>query len=72
MLDVTWSASIDMRVIATMNDYSKIAKWLALRGEQLSLAELTRELAHTPCGPLDMEFPDRVTLAAIRFDPAAN
>jgi hypothetical protein len=57
ILTTTDSAS----VVASMNDFAKHLDFYVGRG--LSLPAIARELSETPCGPLDMGSPYRITRA---------
>ena len=50
------------RLLGSMNDFTRM-----LRGSRLqkSLLALSLELAEAPCGPLEMESPDRATRALL-------
>ena len=71
MTEVTWSASTNRSVLASMNDFAKLLKWSAARGPR-SLEEMMDDLAEVPTGPIGMNSPGALTVAAIRFDPEAN
>jgi hypothetical protein len=51
-------------VVGSMNDFSRALDHYM--GSGLSLPAIARRLADTPCGPLDMGSPDRMTRACMR------
>jgi len=48
-------------VLGTMNDFVQMFKYMLPDGQDLSLLDWSLQLAKAPCGPIDMESPNRLT-----------
>jgi hypothetical protein len=61
MAEIAIGRTASKRVLGSMNDFA----WMAdgYLQSRTSLLDISPRLAETPCGPLEMESPRRVTLA---------
>ena len=48
-------------VLGTMNDFVQMFKYMLPDGQDLTLLDRSLQLAKAPCGPIDMERPNRLT-----------
>jgi hypothetical protein len=48
-------------VLGTMNDFVQMFKYMLPDGQDLTLLDWSLQLAKAPCGPIDMERPNRLT-----------
>ena len=48
-------------VLGTMNDFVQMFRYMLPNGQDLSLLDWSLQLAKAPCGPIDMESPNRLT-----------
>jgi hypothetical protein len=58
MAQIAFARTISRQILGTMNDFARMFD--PAPGQSLISAAL--ELAETPCGPIGMESPDRVTM----------